>query len=177
MNLYVIRHGEVDLNVKKLLNGRNASCLTEKGIEQAKSASKEIEKQNIDLIICSPLKRTKQTCDLINANKIPVIYDDRIMERNTNSVMYKPKASIDLSVFYSPENKIIYGDCEGLGSIIYRVKDFIDDIKLKYSNKNILIVTHLDVCKAIYCYLKNQYLVKEIINYNHDNCEIKKYVL
>ena len=40
MNLYVIRYGEVDLNVKKLLNGRNDSFLTENGIKQAKRASK-----------------------------------------------------------------------------------------------------------------------------------------
>lgn len=36
MNLYVIRHGEVELNVKRLLNGRNNSCLTDQGITQAK---------------------------------------------------------------------------------------------------------------------------------------------
>lgn len=59
MNLYVIRHGEVDLNVKKLLNGRNDSFLTENGIKQAKRASKEIKNTDIELVICSPLKRTK----------------------------------------------------------------------------------------------------------------------
>ena len=39
MKLYAIRHGEVYLNVKRLLNGRNDSCLTEKGLQQAKEAS------------------------------------------------------------------------------------------------------------------------------------------
>lgn len=99
------------------------------------------------------------------------------MERDTNSMMYKPDDSIDLNIFYSPENKIVYYDCEGFGSIIDRVKDFIEDIKLKYLNKNILLVTHLDVCKAIYCYLQNQYSVKIIIDFKQNNCEIKKYVL
>ena len=27
---------------------------------------------NIDLIICSPMKRTNHTCDIINVNKIPL---------------------------------------------------------------------------------------------------------
>ena len=175
MNLYVIRHGEVDLNVKKLLNGRNDSFLTEDGIKQAKRASKEIKNTDIELVISSPLKRTKQTCEIINANKIPVIYDNRLLERNTNSLMYKSDSIVDKYVFYNCKNTIIYGDCEGFGSILERIKSFIEDIKLKYENKNILIVSHLDVCKAIYSYIENIYDTQKIIDFKQDNCEIKKY--
>ena len=39
MKLYVIRHGEVDVNAKGLLNGRNDSILNAKGIKQVKQAS------------------------------------------------------------------------------------------------------------------------------------------
>ena len=177
INLYVIRHGEVDLNVKKLLNGRNESSLTQEGIRQAKQSCEELQNQKIDLIICSPLKRTKETCNILNINNIPVIYDDRILERNTNSMMYKPDTSVDLKLFYSPDIKVLYNDCEGLGSIIDRVKDFALDVKLKYSGKNILIVTHLDVCKAFNCYLNNNYDVNKIISFDQKNCEIIKYTL
>ena len=55
MELFVIRHGEVDLNAKHLLNGRNDSSLTEKGINQARSASETIKELPIDVILCSPL--------------------------------------------------------------------------------------------------------------------------
>ena len=37
------------------------------------------------------MKRTKHTCEIINANNIPVIYDDRLIERDggvlTNTVL------------------------------------------------------------------------------------------
>ena len=117
------------------MNGRNESRLTEKGIKQAQNASIEVNNLDIDFIICSPLKRTKQTCELINKKKIPVIYDDRILERDTKSMMYKVKNNVNLNIFYSPENKIIFGDCEGFQSILDRIKDFIESIKLQYSNK------------------------------------------
>ena len=177
MELFVIRHGEVDLNAKHLLNGRNDSSLTEKGINQARSASETIKELPIDVILCSPLKRTIQTCEIINKNNIQVIYDDRVLERNTNSVMYRPDSSINLIEFYSPNNDIIYHDCEGFKSILKRASDFIEDIKQKYKDKSVLVVSHLDFCKAMYCCLKNEYDINKIISFNQDNCKICKYIL
>lgn len=59
MQLYVIRHGEVDLNLKHLINGINDSCLNEKGIKQALERQEDVKKLNPDYIICSPLYRTR----------------------------------------------------------------------------------------------------------------------
>lgn len=174
MKLFVIRHGEVDVNIYEGINGRNTSVLTEKGVEQAKKATKTIRDLPIDLIICSPLKRTMQTCEIINAQNIPVLYE-RILERDARSMMYKVTATVDLNIFYNPNATIIFQDCEGFGSIIARVKSFIEDIKEKYYDKNILIVTHNDVCKAIRCVINNNYDIKEIINFNQKNCEVLEY--
>ena len=110
-------------------------------------------------------------------NNIQVIYDDRVLERNTNSVMYRPDSSINLIEFYSPNNDIIYHDCEGFKSILKRASDFIEDIKQKYKDKSVLVVSHLDFCKAMYCCLKNEYDINKIISFNQDNCEICKYIL
>lgn len=65
------------------VQGRADIELNEKGLEQAIQTSKILAKEEIDLIICSPLKRTKQTADIININRnIPIIYDDSIIERD-----------------------------------------------------------------------------------------------
>ena len=44
-------------------------------------AQDNIKNMNLDVIYCSPLIRAKHTCEIINVNKVPVIYDDRLMER------------------------------------------------------------------------------------------------
>jgi broad specificity phosphatase PhoE len=69
--LFYVRHGETHMNVAGLLSGRTESSLTEKGIEQAKAAGKELKQKfpHIDLIVCSPYERTCQTARLI-ANEI-----------------------------------------------------------------------------------------------------------
>ena len=177
MNLYVIRHGETIINAKKLANGRNFIGINKEGKKQAKVASEKIKNFNIDLIICSPLRRTKQTCKIINKNKIEVIYDNRLLERDTASMQFKKVSGIDNNEWYDPNKDIVYKDAEGFKSVIKRVEELLEEIQYKYKDKNILLVTHGDVCKAIYFYLNKIEEVNDIISFKHKNCEIKKYTI
>ena len=81
MKLYVIRHGQTKCNEENKYNCRLDEDINDVGIQQAEEASKQVQNMNIDLIICSPMKRTKHTCNIINVNRIPIIYDERLMER------------------------------------------------------------------------------------------------
>ena len=82
MKLYVIRHGRTKCNDENKYNGKLDEDINETGIEQAKKASEEVKNLDIDLIICSPLLRTRHTCELVNINNVPVIYDKRLEERD-----------------------------------------------------------------------------------------------
>lgn len=173
MNLYVMRHGEVDINIKNQINGRNNGSLNSNGMKQAKDKRKEINKLDIDLIICSPLQRTKETCIYSISKKIPIIYDERILERDSKSMMYEPVLKIDKSIWYDETKNIIYKDSEGFKSILKRTNELLEEIKIKYKNYNVLLITHGDVCKAIYKYFYN---VNNISEFEQDNCEIIKYI-
>ena len=179
MKLYVIRHGETNVNVKNLVNSRNMIGLNKKGKEQALKAGKEIAKLDIDLIICSPLRRTVQTCKLINVNRVKVIYDRRLMERNARSMQFKKVELIDFDIWYDRDKEIIYKDTEGFKSVVKRVGNVIEEIKLKYKykNKNILLVTHGDVCKAIYSYINGITDINIIRAHKYPNCHITEYEL
>ena len=176
MKLYVIRHGQVNYNLRDLINGINNSVLNTEGILQAREAAKKIKDLDIDLIICSPVLRAKQTCEYINVNNMPVIFDKRLAERDSKSMQYKPVSSIDKNLWYDRTKDVIYDDCEGFGSMIKRISEFLDEIKQKYTKDNILLVTHGDVCKTIYACLNNTKLTPEkIASVHHNNCEIKMY--
>lgn len=177
MKLYVVRHGETIVNVKGLINARNIIGLNRKGKEQANAAAEKIKNENIDLIICSPLRRTKQTCKIMNKNKIKVIYDKRILERNSCSMQFRKIEQLDFNQWYDVNKTIVYKNSEGFKSILERVKCFIEEIKTKYLDKNILIVTHGDVCKAIYACMNDIRDSKDISLFKQGNCEIKKYKL
>lgn len=175
MELYVVRHGQTIVNVKELINARNIIGINKEGKKQANIAAKQLEKINIDLIFCSTLRRTKQTCKIINKNKVKVIYDKRIIERDSRSMQFKNAEKLNLEEWYDVNKTIVYKNSEGFKSILDRVKKFLEEVKRKYPDKAILIVTHGDVCKAIYAYLNNITDAKEISLFKQGNCEIKKY--
>ena len=84
---------------------------------------------------------------------------------------------LDLEEWYNIHKTEVYKNSEGFKSILDRVKDFLEEIKIKYSDKSILIVTHGDVCKAVYSYLNNITDAKRISLFKQGNCEIKKYII
>ena len=177
MELYVIRHGQTIINKLGLINSRNCIGLNKTGCIEAEKASEEIKKINFDLIICSPIKRTKQTCKIINKNNIKVIYDERLLERDSRSMQFKLASILDVNMWYDVNKEIVYKNSEGFKSIMDRSKKLLDELKEKYSNKTILLVTHGDVCKAINANLNNIIDAKTINSLEHGNCEIKKYNL
>ena len=71
--LYIVRHGKTDWNVQGLMQGSIDISLNEEGVEQAKELSKMIDLSKIDICICSPLKRAKETAELIVGNKKKII--------------------------------------------------------------------------------------------------------
>ena len=63
MNLYIIRHGQTDMNVLHRMQGRTDTRLNEKGRQQAREAAKFLKKEKIvpDRVIVSPLDRARES--------------------------------------------------------------------------------------------------------------------
>lgn len=177
MKLYVVRHGRTNCNDEGKYNGKLDEDINETGINQAKEARKKVEKLDIDLIICSPLLRTKHTCNIINANNIPIIYDKRLEERDCGKFTNEKLGEFyytDYWNYYS--NKKIEG-LEIIPELFKRVSLFLDEIKEKYKDKNILIVTHGGVARGIYFYFNEIPKDGKLENFRSGNCEIKEYEL
>ena len=177
MKLYVVRHGRTNCNDEGKYNGKLDEDINEVGIKQAKEARKKVEKLDIDLIICSPLLRTKHTCNIININNIPIIYDKRLEERDCGKLTNEKLGEFyytDYWNYYS--NKKIEG-LETIPELFKRVSLFLDEIKEKYKDKNILIVTHGGVARGVYFYFNEIPKDGKLENFGSGNCEIKEYEL
>ncbi len=177
MNLYLVRHGQTDLNKNHIIQGITNTKLNDTGISQAKNLQKEIDKLNIDLVISSPLVRTKETASIILNNKnISVIYDDRIIERYAGDLEGKSDELYDhIKVWNYKLNTDLNANIEKMQDLLKRTKLFLEDIKNKYPNKNILIVSHEATIRALHYnivgYNKNTNFKKLKI----DNCCLLKY--
>ena len=99
------------------------------------------------MIICSPLLRTRHTCDIINSNKIKVIYDDRIEERNCG-VLTNTKIDDFYYTEYWNYYSTKYKNVETVDNLLKRVYSCINDI-IKNYNKDIMITSIKIFTKSI----------------------------
>lgn len=178
MKLYVIRHGLTNCNLEKRYNGRYDEDINDDGIKQALGVSKQIKKLDIDLIICSPMKRTIHTMELINMKSKPVIYDDRLLERDNGELTRTKIDDYFDKEYYNYYSTNIAEGLETLPELFKRVHSFLDEIKVKYKDKNILIVTHRAVAMAIQFYFEEIPKDGMLLNVGgQENCEIREYEL
>lgn len=175
MKLYITRHGQTDGNLYKIMDGIRDIDLNDTGKEQAKIARDNLKDKKIDLIICSPLTRTKHTMEIININNIPVIYDNRIIERDCGEFTGKPFESLDRDWYWNYNNKTNYDKAENMKDLFKRVYDFLDEIKIKYKDINVLLVTHSGISKVINCYFNGVPEDGNLQVLEIKNCEVKEY--
>ena len=176
MKLYVIRHGKTNSNDQGVFNGRNDEDINGVGIVQATEASMKIKNLNIDVIIASPLLRTKHTARLINVNNVPVIYDELLTERDYGILTGQPYGSVEEDILWHYDRIVPIEGVEQVKDLFERVRKCMQNIKEIYPNKNILIVTHNGTARGINAYFKGLPLDSNLTNFGKlNNCEIKEY--
>lgn len=105
--IVLLRHGQTVFNKEKIFCGWTESELTEKGIEEAKSAGKSLKTAgfSFDIGFCSVLERAIKTLNLaleeMDAKSLPVEYSWRLNERNYGALQGQKHA--DIAEKYSPE--------------------------------------------------------------------------
>lgn len=173
--LYIVRHGQTDWNVKKLLQGATDIELNEEGIKQAKELSKKLDLDKIDICFCSPLKRTRQTANILLGDKVKVIYDDMIVERGFGDYEGKP-INFD---FIVPQWDYKLNDSshniESIQDCLLRAEKFIDKIKKEYPNKTILIISHGSFIKALHFNLIGYDENTDFLSFNPKNSVLYEY--
>lgn len=161
LNIYLTRHGQDEDNAKKILNGRRDTPLTTQGIRQAKKLSQKIKEIGIcfEKVYTSPLQRAYKTAEII-AKEIGCDKPEKIedlIERDFGIMTGKSLNQINefcssdilktetINYFLSPEKG------ETFPQIIERAKKILKYLDKKHKNTNILLVTHGDLGKMLYC--------------------------
>lgn len=158
MLLYIIRHGETRLNVKGCLQGWVDEPLNQNGRDLALETGKGLKNVHFDLIITSPLKRAKETAELVTVASreqfggIPVLEDDRLKEINWGS--WDTLGCLESNFAIPGDNYNMFftdachfegaPDGESIMDVCDRTGDFYREIiaNPEYQNWTILISTH-----------------------------------
>ncbi|MHC0039495.1 histidine phosphatase family protein [Pseudoneobacillus sp. C159] len=147
----LIRHGETEWNALRKLQGRTDIPLNSKGIQQAQECRDYLIDSEFDVLISSPLKRARQTADIINeVLNLPILEMDEFQERFYGDAEGMTKEE-RIAAF--PDKN--YSNQESLESLNNRVNAGIDNIYQHYPDKKILLVAHGGVINSILSIFSN----------------------
>ena len=76
LHLYLIRHGETEWALTGQHTGRTDIPLTQNGENEARELGKYLRDIQFSQVLTSPLKRARQTCDLVGLDHVPEIEPD-----------------------------------------------------------------------------------------------------
>ncbi|HWB34065.1 MAG TPA: class I tRNA ligase family protein [Candidatus Paceibacterota bacterium] len=145
---YMMRHGEARSNVEKVFDsdGRADNHLTDNGEHQVRAASEDLKKQGIDLIITSPLVRTRETAALVQkALGLPdqaVMVDERIREYGFGVYSGRKAEEFHRAIPFASQFETAPEGGETFLDVRRRIGDFLFEIERRYVGKRILIISH-----------------------------------
>ena len=179
MKLWIVRHGQTDVNRAKRMQGRIEVPLNETGIRQAQEAAGLVRSVSFDAVYSSPLSRAVQTASIISGKEPEeIIRDDRLIE--TDFGKYERRSYYLMGpamtcywalpeLFPAPET------VETISSMVQRSSSFLKDLEKKPYD-NVLISCHGGIIRALCGCLENR--PRGIIwRPKPHNCEFRVYEL
>jgi len=152
MRIYVIRHGETDMNVKQVKQGWMDAPLNQAGVDLARLTGQALKGIHFDACYTSPLSRARETVEIVlresGNGSVPVWTDDRLKEINFGEEEGKPVNSSALP----PETaQLFFTDAfrfpgfpggESIRDVCGRTGDFLRELIRRDTEETILIGTH-----------------------------------
>lgn len=157
-HLYIVRHGETDLNKKGICQGQGCDvCLNENGRQQAKELASKLKDVDFGAVYSSPLKRATETAGIIVSGKnLQLKCHDGLKEGDFGVAEGVKMSEIKTWPIYQlwcshePKHDTAHYDGgEDKNQIRTRVLKAIEDICTAEKADNILIVSHSAVVRLL----------------------------
>jgi uncharacterized phosphatase len=171
--LYVVRHGQTDLNKEGRLQGRNGKSLNEDGIRQAETLRRALSNTKFDYVFSSPQKRAIQTAEISTGIK-PVI-EERLDVFDLGEADGMRKLDVKLDGILSDRN--VYSGMEDIRDFLKRIFSFVAELQRKHKDQevNILLSGHRCTTGGIGAYFEGVPEDKNILRYSSDNGKFRIY--
>ncbi|MDD5986733.1 MAG: histidine phosphatase family protein [Eubacteriales bacterium] len=178
MKLYLLRHGQTDMNIAHRLQGSTNTPLNATGEAQARALGEEIKARGLhfDRIYCSPLQRAVRTAELATGRDPsvfrmePSIEEMHMGDLETHSYEELGPTFME-TFFHDPAQFVPRGDGETFPELIERVSGFLETLRKELPGEHILAVSH---GAAIHCMLAavEHTPMKDLWKRKVDNCSL-----
>jgi len=155
LTIYLVRHGQTEMSVKKQYSGLSDPALTELGRTQASRVATFFEGTHIDAVISSPQKRAQETArGIADVAGVAVHTDDALREVDFGAwegltFAEAHERDPELHADWLGDPTIAPPDGESLDAVYRRSKRFVTKAQKTWAGKTIVVVSHVNPIKAI----------------------------
>jgi probable phosphoglycerate mutase len=147
VRLYVIRHGETELNARRVVQPADTP-LSKRGLEQARRVADRLVPERIDHIVASDMPRARMTAEAVQRSTgASLELEPLLQERNFGDVRGTPYSELDVDLFgpdFHPPNGESWGQFDERVRLAF---ERIDAIASRVSGR-VAVVTHGLVCRG-----------------------------
>lgn len=147
LEISFLRHGNTIANTIGIYQGQLDFELSPQGISETREKARGFDASEYDIVFCSPLKRARQTAEILMPERKDIIFDPRLMERNLgileNTKIDEETKSKLFNTQFTPQG------AESLEEMDKRVRGFVDYLSERYEGKKILVITHAGLMNSV----------------------------
>jgi broad specificity phosphatase PhoE len=154
----LLRHGQTPLSAERRFAGRGDIPLTDLGLEQAGAAARRLaQRGGIDLVLSSPLQRTRQTAQaVVDAAGVPLAVDDDLAETDFGS--WEGMSFGEVMAAWPDEMAAWLTDAdaappggESFAAVGLRVDAALRRLLAAHQGKTVVVVSHVTPIKTLAC--------------------------
>ena len=148
MKIYIIRHGETDMNARAVMQGWMDEPLNTSGRDLAVITGRAMRGIHFDGCFSSPLIRAKETAEIVlreSGNDIPIVTDDRLREISFGVMegrKLEEMGEAGLLFFTDPFRFEGFPNGETVRDVCRRNQDFLMELSARNDGKTYLIGSH-----------------------------------
>lgn len=146
MRIILVRHGETEENVKRLLQGHLNGKLTARGQQQIGLLAERLRGERLAAIYSSDLDRAIRTAQAVNAfHHVEISPTEVLRERNLGEFEGRPIDEYITYLHRTGESRYTHapnGGGESVGMVLDRAAEFLSTLLAKHANECVMVSSH-----------------------------------
>ncbi len=182
--IYLVRHGSTEWNEKRIWQGVVDTELSTNGIEEVEKMAEFFKNKQVDVIFSSPMRRAYQTANIIASKTAygseEIIVDNRLRECEIK--LWNGKTNEEIDQLYAAQFHEWFTNLssdvsgvESLESVQRRMYDFLKDVIVHFTNKNVIIVSHAIALRMLISKILNL-MPPDHLNFALDNASVSSLI-
>lgn len=170
MKITLVRHGQTESNYLDICQGSSNILLNDTGRRECQRLREKIKDKHYDVCYMSPLVRTVETAMILIGDKVQMIPERKLIDRDLGELEGKERSLYDANKYWDYNLNCSEQGVEPVQDIFKRCSEFLDYILEKHKDESVLIVAHAATIRAIRHLLLKTDLTKSLLHDDIKNC-------